>query len=654
VPSKIARNERYSLTVDSMATMLPVMQYPGARLVLYCILVGAAACGPSTSGGAEGEDGCANRCTSFGWEQCLSPGTYADPVACAEGEVCIADLGCGVCFPGTRYCNGEEVWVCNDRGDGGSFVESCDGDLVCSNGVCKTPCERALDEPSNVGCEFWAVDLPNEAVDVLGGGFSNDAAAQQYAVAVANNNEYPVKVRVYRNDARVGQPAAEALVTEVTVAPNHLEQINLPQREVDGSMGQNGSYVKNSGSGSFVSPHAYRVESDGPIVAYQFNPIVQQFSNDASILIPIQALGTRYHVLGWPTANPCGPPPGDLLHQESIPDRTAVTVIGIHPNTKVTVIPTHPVAGSGGDSGWAVPQTPAGTPIEFTVGPFDVVNLMSDQPQVSIFECFDYLDRDGDLTGTVVHSSQPVAVFSSAVRGAGLGGANPPEPPDWDGNTCCTDHLEQQMFPDAALGWEFAVSRSPVRSTHATYVEPDLYRVLATENGTTVNTSLPAPNDRFELDAGEFRTFHAYGGFTVSSESGAIMVGQYLVSQGYIPQGGIGDPTFVVFPAAEQHRRDYVFLVPTTFSQNYMVLAKPVDATVMVNGAPLGEFHDCVTGEIGTIKGIVYEQFTCPMTEGVHRVGSNMPFGLSVYGYYNVGSYGYPGGSDVRIINPID
>jgi len=25
-----------------------------------------------------------------------------------------------------------------------------------------------------------------------------------------------------------------------------------------------------------------------------------------------------------------------------------------------------------------------------------------------------------------------------------------------------------------------------------------------------------------------------------------------------------------------------------------------------------------------------------------------------VYGYYNVGSYGYPGGSDVNIINPIE
>jgi hypothetical protein len=583
-------------------------------------------------------------------------GSYAEPVPCADGELCLPDLGCGVCSPGSRYCGGEdrdEVWECNSTGDGGSYVESCGDGLVCSNGGCKTPCERVREEPSNVGCEFWAVDLPNEAVDTFGG-ISNDAAAQQYAVAVANNNDYAVGVRVYRNSARVGQPASETLVTEVTVAPGSLEQINLPQREVDGTMGQNGSYVKGSGSGTFVSPHAYHIVSDGPIVAYQFNPIIQQFSNDASILIPIQALGQHYYILGWPTANPCGPPPGDPLHFESIPDQTQITVIGIHPDTEVTVIPTHPIAPSDGDSGFAIPQTPAGTPLEFTVGAYDVVTLASDQPQVSITECFNHLDRDGDFTGSLVRSNKPVAVFSSAVRGAGLGGANPPEPPNWDGTTCCTDHLEQQMFPTAALGWQFAVSRSPVRSTDPNYREPDLYRILATEPNTTVTTNLPAPYNSFTLGAGEFTTFHAYDGFTVSSQGGAIMVGQYLVSQGYIPQGGIGDPTFIVFPAAEQHRKEYVFLVPSTFTQNYMVLAMPSGATVSVDGIPLGEFNDCVSGDIGTVNNVAYTQLTCPMAEGVHTVSSNMPVGLSVYGYYNVGSYGYPGGSDVNIINPID
>jgi len=49
----------------------------------------------------------------------------------------------------------------------------------------------------------------------------------------------------------------------------------------------------------------------------------------------------------------------------------------------------------------------------------------------------------------------------------------------------------------------------------------------------------------------------------------------------------------------------------------------------------------------------MYEQVTCPMADGAHTVSGDMPFGLSVYGYYNVGSYAFVGGSDVKIINPI-
>jgi hypothetical protein len=616
------------------------------------------ACGPSAGAGGDGGTGndCPSRCTSFGWQECLNPGEWADPVMCADDQICNEDLGCVTCYPGTRYCagdDGNEVWLCNDEGTGGEFVEECAGDSVCSNGVCKTPCERAEDLPSNVGCHFWAVDLDNEAVETFGG-ISNDAAAQQYAVAIANNNDAQVTVRIYKNAGRVGDPLQEELVLERNVPAHDLVQIDLPQREVDGTMGQNASYNKDNPAHTFVSPHAYRIETTEPVVAYQFNPIVQQFSNDASILIPRQALAKQYFVLGYPTANPCGAPEGDPLHQDSIPDRTAITIIGVEDNTDVTVIPTHPIAASSGDTGIDIPATPAGTPVTFTINKYDVVNLESDQPQVGITQCFNFLDRDGDFTGTVVQASRRIAVFSSLERGIGTGGAEINEAPGWDGESCCTDHLEQQMFPTAALGWEFAISRSPVRSTDPSWVEPDVYRILATTDGTVVTTNLPAPNDVFNLNAGQFATFSSQQGFTVSSQGGAIMFGQYLLSQGYIPQGGIGDPTFIIFPAAEQHRKEYVFLVPTTFTSNYMVLAMPQNATVMVDGTALGEFNDCVEGPIGTVQGIEYKQLTCPMSEGVHTVSSNMPVGLTVYGYYNVGSYGYPGGSDVKIINPIE
>jgi hypothetical protein len=107
-------------------------------------------------------------------------------------------------------------------------------------------------------------------------------------------------------------------------------------------------------------------------------------------------------------------------------------------------------------------------------------------------------------------------------------------------------------------------------------------------------------------------------------------------------------------PAAEQFRKSYVFLVPGTFQANYIVIAKPTDANVILDGTPLAQIEQgCYTGPVGTVAGTDYDQVTCPAGEGHHVVSADKPFGLSVYGYYNVGSYAFVGGSDVKIINPI-
>jgi hypothetical protein len=577
---------------------------------------------------------------------CNSDGEWEDEEcdsACVMGEGCVA------CVEGRLYCIDNQVAVCNANHELEPQYE-CDETTVCIMGECVSKCDPQVLEPSNEGCEFWAVDLDNEATDMGFGG--NDAAAQQYAVAVANVNDYPVQVTVYKNTAAFGASVTEVEVTTVNVQPNSLEQIDLPQREVDGCMGQNGDYQKYSGSGTFVSSHAYRIESNGPVVAYQFNPIIQQFSNDASILIPTQALGKYHYVMGWSTANPCGDP---QMTDESVPDHTAITVVGVHENTHVTVYPTHKVKASGGDSGLQIPDTEPGEPIEFDIGPYDVVNLESWQPTGSIMECMNLmLDYPGDFTGSRVEATKPVAVFTSLERGIGFGGAEPDPHPDWDGELCCTDHLEQQLFPVEALGWKFIITRSPVRSTDPNWREPDIYRILATENGTTVTTSLD-DFPEFTLDAGEYATFHATAGFTVESQGGAIMIAQVLVSQQYIPEGYIGDPTMVIFPPAEQHRLSYVFLVPSTFQDNYVTMAVPSNATIELDGQTPGEFDTmCESESVGMLETTHYFQWTCELTEGVHTVEASEPVGLAVYGYYNVGSYGYPGGSDVNIINPVE
>ncbi len=611
-----------------------------------------AGCGPSGGGDDDGNDNCPNRCTAFGWEHCVSPGVYEVPERCEDGQICDVDLGCTVCLPDLAYCGADnEVWQCNGAGTGGTLVMQCAAGEVCSNGMCTTPCQRALQEPSNVGCDFWGVDLDNEAVTTP---VMNDAAAQQFSIVIANNQDYEVQIQVLKNAGRVGAPLQEQVVVNTTVAAHGIKQVDLPMRETDGTMGQNGPYVINSGSHTFVSPHAWHVITSGPVVAYQFNPIIQQFSNDASILIPVQALGRHYYVFGWPTANPCGPPAGQFGHFESIPDHTQIAIIGVEDNTTVTVNATHPIHASGGDSGFTIPATPAGQPFSFTVNKYDVVNLESDQPIVPIAECLSHTDRDGDFTGSLVTATKNIAVFTGLERGIGMGGAEPQPAPGWEmGDTCCTDHLEEQLFPTTALGREFAVSRSPVRSTDPSWKEPDVYRVLASENGVQVTTNLPPPMDSFTLNAGEFKALWSDRGFTLHA-SGAVTLGQVLISQQRIPQGGTGDPSLLIFPAAEQHRKDYVFLVPTTFAVNYFVLAKPVTGTFTVDGVGLGEFANCVRAPIGVVQGINYEQVTCRVSEGKHTVEGSEPFGLTVYGYYSVGSYAFAGGADVKIINPID
>ncbi|MCX5746461.1 MAG: IgGFc-binding protein, partial [Proteobacteria bacterium] len=427
-------------------------------------------------------------------------------------------------------------------------------------------------------------------------------------------------------------------------------------REVDGAMGQNGTYAQNSGSGTFVSPHAYHVVSTGPVVVYQFNPIIQQYSNDASTLIPRQALGGDYVIIGYDTANPCGITGMTI---PSIPDHGAITIIPAEDGTTVTVTTTHPIMASGGDSGLMIAETAKGGTLTMQLDRYTVANLESRQVVGSIGACTSAINngQTGDFTGTRIHADKPIAVFTSHERGIGFGGAaNVVYPPDWDASDdiCCTDHLEEQLLPVTALGREFAVARSPIRSTDPTgWLEPDIVRVVATIDATTIHTNLPSPNDTFTLDANEQHTFAATVGFTISSDK-AIEVAQYLVPQHFVKHGYIGDPSQLLVPAAEQHRKDYVFLVPSTFTKNYIVVAKPVDGTATLDGTLLDTVEfGCTKAPIGTVMSVMYEQITCDVTAGHHTIVGSKPMGLSVYGYYNVGSYAFVGGSDVKIINPI-
>jgi hypothetical protein len=208
------------------------------------------------------------------------------------------------------------------------------------------------------------------------------------------------------------------------------------------------------------------------------------------------------------------------------------------------------------------------------------------------------------------------------------------------------------MFPISSLGRQFVVTRTPPRQTGAVK-EPDLYRVLATKPNTTITTNLPEFPTMTIAQPGEYAKFWSVQDFVLESNE-PIMVAQYAVAEQFLDSYDVGgDPEFILFPPAEQHRMEYVFLTPETFDKDYVIIAAPEGSQVFLDGTDVGgEITTlCDRFPAGTLNNKSYNAIRCLVADGPHTITATEPVGISVYGYYSVGSYGYPGGADVRQIN---
>jgi hypothetical protein len=546
-----------------------------------------------------------------------SSGGFADPKPTESLSVDGGVFGDQKCNAKGRVCVGADIFECDANGKPKTKVASCDGSgEACVDGECKTGCAAAAVNSSNVGCEFWAVDLDNEF-----NAFSN-AAGAPWMIVVSNAGLASATVKVEMNEAAPGAPQALTTYKMLTVAPRSLESVDMPTREVDGSL-----MGKNEGPGTMLSSRAFRITSSEPIVVYQFNTRDPKFSNDASLLLPTSALGQTYRALSWPSGKPVS-----VIGAPA--DRGYVTVVGTQPGTSVTVKVAQTTLAGG-----SVPRTEKDGTVTVTLGAFDVLNLET-EGSMSDFA------RSGDLTGSVITSTAPVAVFVGTELSGGYVGTPPKAPPSGDGSTstCCLDHLEEQLLPVESYGKNFAVPRSPPRGR--SFIEQDSIRFMGVAARATVKTSLPAPNDSFTLEPGQIRDLLTISDF-VAEATEPVAIGQVLLSAGYTEEG-IGDPSLSIMPAIDQFRRDYIFLVPGGWKRNYIAMAMPEGAALKLDGSV---FTTCAApAPMGTIAGTKYVALRCDMSEGAHTITGDKPFGIVAYGYGNAGSYAFVGGSNVRKI----
>lgn len=568
---------------------------------------------------------------------------------------------CTPCMPGELTCDGANVVRCDDDGQKRSITATCDGNqgIACRHGECIQLCSEASRSRSNIGCEYWAVDLDNAVTS------QGNAAAQQYAVIVSNPQpDLSARVTIEEDTATVGQPANIRVIGTASVGPRHLETFKLGPKEVDGSPPDQ----PNGGTHTALSRGAFRIRADVPIVAYQFNPLdnVNVFSNDASLLFPTAALGGsgRAYVVGsWPQTIARSEDPNTNFGQDL---RTFLTIVGTQADTKVHVKTTARIV-PGGPVSDGVPKDGE---LETTLQPFEVLNLETG-------------DFNADFTGSVIDATGPVAVY------VGSEASDAPFYSTLASRSCCADHLEDQLTPLRAVGKSYVLGRVPNRTKALAaagvaiqpFAEPELYRIVATvDEPTTVKTSLPAPYDTFTLDnEGKNVTIVAYQDFTLTADHAVLVLDVQVSQEAAGVARGLpgGDPSLTIIPPIEQWRNDYVLLTPDKYAFDFLVVAAPFGAAVYIDGLLVDEKvcevapGDGLGVEARGATNPPFSIYRCQLSfpvadtnatstntilpgrqnDGVHRVQSDYPVGVLVYGFDAFVSYAYAGGTQLTEIN---
>jgi len=455
-------------------------------------------------------------------------------------------------------------------------------------------CAEAEAGVSTVGCVFYAVDMDSH----------DGVETSQFAVAVGNVQlEAAATVSI-----ELRQGGAWTTIAGPQMVPAlSLHTFNLPDRHPDDTQ--------------LLASGSYRVVSDTPIIAYQFNPVdgSASFISDASMLFPVPSLDTLNQVTAWTSMTDNS---GGFQHSYA-------TVIATGDGTMVTVTPAVATAAGAG-----VPAGAPGAPFTVAMQDGDVLNVAVASLGTS-------------MTGTRIASNDghPVAVF------AGQECALIPA------STCCCDHLEEQLAGLRQWGSEFVASRMPVRNPGSP--EATLWQIYASEMGTNVQINAsPAlsgiPANQFLLNAGEVREFYVSGpvgdegDFHIVADKPINVLGYMIGSENMpAPYSAVGDPAAVQLSPVQQFLPRYVVLVPGTWVNDVAVITRQAGAALTIDGVPVDETAFAPIAASG------YEVARIPVADGVHVLdGDDTPFGVVIVGYDEYDSYAYLGGTGTGKINP--
>ena len=332
-------------------------------------------------------------------------------------------------------------------------------------------------------------------------------------------------------------------------------------------------------SNDVVSNLGIHVTSADEVTVYGLNRITA--TTDAFLGLPTDILGTEYIVLTHENVN--------------IVNAVLFGVVGTVNGTTVTITPSVTTGARA-----------AGVPYDIVLNQGQTYQLVNTSA------------NPADLTGTIITSTSPVAVFS------GHQCANVP-----NGSTVACDHLIEQTPPASTWGQSF------VTMPLATRTGGDTFRFLAQAANT--NISVNGVNVA-TLGRGQVHERLITGPARINADK-PILVAQF--SNGSSFDGVTSDPFMMLIPPFEQFLAGYTVTTPATgFGTNFVNVVAPSTAvgSITRNGVviPAASFV--------AIPGSTFRGAQVAVPLGSHTFAGPQPFGVFVYGFDSFDSYGYPGG----------
>lgn len=481
----------------------------------------------------------------------------------------------------------------------------------------------AQDVPDSKGRDFWFTFLPNFHNGEQQG-LDDPAERLEHELQIYIGAERPTKGTIsWRTLNGTTRSAAFSIANPAAL---YRFAIFYDGIELKG-ISRNGATLDYlTSQNERVAQQHFHVVADDDVTVYALNQA--PLTSEAFLVLPTDAVANDYVVMSY-TTDIAGNTGNTTPSAATTPSQFAV--VATEDSTVVTIDPSAPT-----------PRNASAAPFTVTLQQGESFLVQAD-PRASF---------RGDLTGSRVRSTKPVAVFAGHNRAL--------LPIELRGTLGSRDCLIEQMNPVRTWGKSAFVTPMALPSTELG-VGYDIFRVVAGFDSTEVFVD---GQSRRILMAGEFYEGRLLGAYEITT-SRPSLTAQYKATSGDNPDPReYGDPFMMLVPPAEQFMSSYRFInlqsyvyevniqgrpvvIDSVYREQWMNVVIPSDriGTLVLDGSPVnpGLFRP-----MGS-SGFSYAQLR--MSDGVHEIKADTLFGIYVYGYGEAVSYGYIGGMAFR---PLD